>query len=94
MRLILAAVDGGISHATVGRLHVDLGSHTALLATGCAFFHLLPHLEVFLLTVFPVVGLNALLALIFHGLWLGVVNVSLALSHHFLTELKHQIKIA
>jgi len=48
--LHLASVHGGIPQTAVVRLHVYLGSHTALLADGRTGFHLLPQGQVLLHT--------------------------------------------
>lgn len=42
MWLVLAAIDGGVTHASVGRAHVDLGAHAVFLTLLRAFNHLLP----------------------------------------------------
>ncbi len=48
MWLVLTSVDGRISHTSIIRLHIYLGSHTALLALVRATLHLIPHIQVLL----------------------------------------------
>lgn len=45
---VLAAEKGGVSHAAVVGIHVDLGPHAAGLTLLCPSFHLRPHLHVLL----------------------------------------------
>lgn len=48
VRSVLAAVQGGVSHAAVVGVHVHLGPHAAGLTALCPGFHLRPHLHVLL----------------------------------------------
>ena len=59
MWLELATVDGGVPHAAVVALHVDLGSDGAFQAGVAALLHLLPQLQVFGRAVVAVLGLLA-----------------------------------
>jgi len=61
--LRLAPVDGRIPHATVVRLHIDLGTDGALQARRTALLHLLPQLQVLGWRIVPVLGLLTSLAL-------------------------------
>lgn len=45
---VLAAEQGGVPHAAVVGVHVDLGPHAAGLTALCARLHLRPHLHVLL----------------------------------------------
>ena len=63
MWLELASVDGGIPHAAVVALHVDLGADGALQTDLAALLHLFPKLQVLGRRVVPVLGLLASLTL-------------------------------
>lgn len=43
---VLAAEEGGVSHAAIVGVHVNLGPHAAGLTKLCPSFHLRPHLHV------------------------------------------------
>lgn len=45
---VLAAVEGGVSHAAIVGVHVNLCPHAASLTELCPSFHLRPHLHVLL----------------------------------------------
>ena len=68
MRLGFAAVDGGVAHAAVVRLHVHLGPDGALGSLGGAGLHLAPQLHVLLHGIVPTLGLLPRLSLHFHCL--------------------------
>jgi len=76
--LYLAAVDRGIPHTPVVRLHVHLGSHGALQPNLRPLLHLLPHLHVLLHAVVTVLRLLPSFTFNLHSLRIRVINVSLA----------------
>jgi hypothetical protein len=61
--LELAAIDGGISHAAIVALHVDLGADGTLKADRASLLHLLPELQIFGRRIVPVFRFLASFAL-------------------------------
>jgi hypothetical protein len=86
-------VQARIAQALVQALHIDLGSHQALLAFFSATLHLVPKTEVLLDRVIAVLGLDTVHTSLLHLFVWSCINVRLSTLEDLSTPCKECVKV-